>query len=93
MPNKAATAAIPPVLYCCQILLSSSATKCSQSSSEISSAFLPFKIREDLALLMAFFLTFNFRESFLPRRGRVNCSLNDNGKWRWFGAQFIVKEN
>ena len=40
MPNIAARAAIPPVLYCCQILLSSSATKCSQSSSEISSAFV-----------------------------------------------------
>ena len=35
-------------------------------------------------------LTIKFREPFLPRRGRVNCSLNDNGKWRWFGAQFIV---
>ena len=50
MPNIAARAAIPPVLYCCQILLSSSATKCSQSSSEISSAFLPFRIRDDFAV-------------------------------------------
>ncbi len=33
----------------------------------------------------------NFKERFLPRRGRVNCSLNDNGKWRWFGTQFTVK--
>ena len=38
-------------------------------------------------------LTINFRGSFLPRRGRVNCSLNDNGKWRWFGTQFIINEN
>ena len=38
-------------------------------------------------------LTINFRESFNPRRGRVNCSLNDNGKWRWFGTQFTVKKN
>jgi hypothetical protein len=36
------------------------------------------------------FLTIKFREPFKPRRGRVNCSLNDEGKWRWFGAQFIV---
>ena len=36
-------------------------------------------------------LSIKFREKFLPRRGRVNCSLNDNGKWRWFGTQFIVK--
>ena len=36
-------------------------------------------------------LTINFRGAFLPRRGRINCSLNDNGKWRWFGTQFIIK--
>ncbi|MFL2878286.1 MAG: polysaccharide deacetylase family protein [Candidatus Pelagibacter sp.] len=33
----------------------------------------------------------NFRDKFLFRRGRVNCSLNDNG-WHWFGIQFSVKE-
>ena len=38
-------------------------------------------------------LTIKFREKFKPRRGRINCSLNDNGKWRWFGTQFIIKEN
>ena len=38
-------------------------------------------------------LTIKFRESFVPRRGRINCSLNDNGKWRWFGIQFPIKEN
>ena len=38
-------------------------------------------------------LSIKFREAFLPRRGRVNCSLNDNGKWRWFGAQFIVTDD
>ena len=36
-------------------------------------------------------LVINFSEKFLPRRGRVNCSLNDNGKWRWFGTQFTVR--
>ena len=36
-------------------------------------------------------LILNFDEKFLPRRGRINCSLNDNGKWRWFGTQFTVK--
>ena len=35
-------------------------------------------------------LKVNFREKFSFRRGRVNCSLNDNG-WRWFGIQFSVK--
>ena len=34
-----------------------------------------------------------FREKFIFRRGRVNCSLNDNGLWRWFGIQFSIKQN
>ena len=38
-------------------------------------------------------LTIQFRTLFKPRRGRINCSLNDNGKWRWFGVQFPIKEN
>ena len=38
-------------------------------------------------------LTIQFRAQFQPRRGRINCSLNDNGKWRWFGIQFLIKEN
>jgi len=36
-------------------------------------------------------LTIKFRKPFLPRRGRINCSLNDNGNWRWFGTQFIIR--
>ncbi len=36
-------------------------------------------------------LRINFDKKFLPRRGRINCSLNDNGKWRWFGTQFTVR--
>jgi len=36
-------------------------------------------------------LSIKFREPFKPRRGRINCSLNDNGKWRWFGVQFVVR--
>ena len=38
-------------------------------------------------------LIVNFEDPFIPRRGRINCSLMDNGKWRWFGTQFIVSEN
>ena len=38
-------------------------------------------------------LTILFRAPFKPRRGRINCSLNDNGKWRWFGIQFLTKKN
>ena len=37
-------------------------------------------------------LTIDFRGSFKPRRGRINCSLNDDGKWRWFGTQFVIME-
>ena len=37
-------------------------------------------------------LYINFESKFLPRRGRINCSLNDNGKWRWFGTQFVIVE-
>ena len=36
-------------------------------------------------------LTIEFSAAFKPRRGRINCSLNDNGKWRWFGVQFPIK--
>ena len=36
-------------------------------------------------------LKLNFREKFNFRRGRVNCSLNDNGVWRWFGVQFSIE--
>tara|TARA_B110000238_G_scaffold197178_1_gene239282 strand:- start:1307 stop:2365 length:1059 start_codon:yes stop_codon:yes gene_type:complete len=38
-------------------------------------------------------LTISFREKFLFRRGRINCSLNDNGIWRWFGVQFSIEQN
>ncbi len=38
-------------------------------------------------------LSIEFRAPFEPRRGRVNCSLNDDGKWRWFGVQFPIKTN
>jgi len=37
------------------------------------------------------FLKIKFRDKFLFRRGRINCSLNDNGIWRWFGVQFSVQ--
>ena len=38
-------------------------------------------------------LMIDFENPFLPRRGRINCSLNDNGKWRWFGTQFTINKN
>ena len=33
----------------------------------------------------------SFREKFSFRRGRLNCSLNENGKWKWFGHQFTIQ--
>ena len=38
-------------------------------------------------------LNIKFREKFTFRRGRINCSLNDNGIWRWFGIQFSIEQN
>jgi peptidoglycan/xylan/chitin deacetylase (PgdA/CDA1 family) len=37
-------------------------------------------------------LKLEFREKFNFRRGRINCSLNDGGTWRWFGVQFSVEQ-
>ena len=31
-----------------------------------------------------------FTEKFLPRRGRVNCSMKDEDGWRWLGTQFTL---
>ena len=38
-------------------------------------------------------LNIMFREKFTFRRGRINCSLNDGGLWRWFGVQFSIEQN
>ncbi|MDA9615844.1 polysaccharide deacetylase family protein [Candidatus Pelagibacter sp.] len=38
-------------------------------------------------------LELTFREKFNFRRGRINCSLNDDGIWRWFGVQFSIKHH
>ena len=38
-------------------------------------------------------LAIKFRDKFLFRRGRINCSLNDVDGWRWFGIQFVVEKN
>ena len=37
-------------------------------------------------------LNIKFRDKFIFRRGRINCSLNDNGLWRWFGIQFSIRQ-
>ncbi len=38
-------------------------------------------------------LYIKFRDKFNFRRGRVNCSLNDDIGWRWFGIQFSIAQN
>jgi len=38
-------------------------------------------------------LHIKFRDKFYFRRGRINCSLNDDIGWRWFGIQFSLKQN
>ncbi len=38
-------------------------------------------------------LFIEFKEKFNFRRGRINCSLNDNIGWRWFGVQFSIEQN
>ena len=37
-------------------------------------------------------LIINFKEKFLFRRGRINCSLNDTSGWRWLGIQFSIDD-
>ena len=34
-------------------------------------------------------LKVNFAEKFVERRGRINCSLKDNKRWRFAGFQFV----
>ena len=31
-----------------------------------------------------------FSQKFLPRRGRINCSMHDKDGWKWFGTQFTL---
>ena len=36
------------------------------------------------------FIKIELDEKFLPRRGRINCSMKDGNVWRWFGTQFTL---
>ena len=36
-------------------------------------------------------LYIKFDREFQTRRGRVNCSMQDDGLWRWFGLQFTFE--
>ena len=32
------------------------------------------------------------KEKFKSERGRINCSLLEDGKWRWLGIQYVIAE-
>ena len=36
-------------------------------------------------------LYIEFRDKFFFRRGRINCSLNDDSGWRWLGIQYSIE--
>ena len=38
-------------------------------------------------------LKIEINEKFTTERGRINCSLNDDEGWRWFGLQFVIANN
>ena len=38
-------------------------------------------------------LYIEFRDKFRFRRGRINCSLNDDSGWRWLGIQFSIEQD
>ena len=38
-------------------------------------------------------LEIKIAEKFIGERGRINCSLNDDIGWRWFGIQFSIEQN
>ena len=58
----------------------------------------PFKNFEDISIKMLNIyesykkdkIEVIFTEKFLPRRGRINCSMQDKDGWRWFGTQFTL---
>jgi len=33
-----------------------------------------------------------FKEKFKSERGRINCSIQEEGKWRWLGIQYVIAE-
>ncbi len=37
-------------------------------------------------------LYIKYRDKFSFRRGRINCSLNDDNGWRWLGIQFSIEQ-
>ena len=51
------------------------------------------EINKSLSLTDYKTLKVNINEKFIGERGRINCSLReDGGFWRWLGIQFVIAE-
>jgi len=49
--------------------------------------------KSDIKFISESNLIILLKEKFKSERGRINCSLRDeNGKWRWLGIQYVIKE-
>jgi len=49
--------------------------------------------KSDIQFLSKYELVILLKEKFRSERGRINCSLwEDGGKWRWLGIQYVIEE-
>ena len=49
--------------------------------------------KSEIKFLSMHELSVVLKEKFVSERGRINCSLRENnGKWRWLGIQYVIKE-
>jgi poly-beta-1,6-N-acetyl-D-glucosamine N-deacetylase len=49
--------------------------------------------KSDIKFIKNYELIILLKEKFESERGRINCSLwEEGGKWRWLGIQYVIKE-
>ena len=49
--------------------------------------------KSDISFINNNEIIISFKEKFKSERGRINCSLwEEGGKWRWLGIQYVVAE-
>ncbi len=49
--------------------------------------------KSDIKFISDYELNILLKEKFKSERGRINCSLwEEGGKWRWLGIQYVIKE-
>ena len=58
---------------------------------EVNGTGIPLIQGSDISVNENNVMKISFREKFTFRRGRLNCSLNESGKWKWFGHQFTIE--